>query len=60
MNQKTSGVYGDLIGNKIADKITTVSKISPKSNSEMNEEELLRKKYIPPELRQKTIDNLIL
>ena len=60
MTQKTSGVYVDLIGNKIADKITRVSKIFPKNNSEMNEEELLRKKYIPPELMQKNIDNLIL
>ena len=34
-----------------------VSKASPKNNSEMNEE-LLRKIYILPELRQKIIDDL--
>ena len=34
-----------------------VSKTSPKNNSEMNEE-LLRKIYILPELRQKIIDDL--
>ena len=45
----------DLIGNKIADKITRVSKSSPKNNSETNEEEILRKKYISPELRQKLL-----
>ena len=32
----------DLIGNKIADKVTRVSKTSPKNNSETNEEEILR------------------
>ena len=35
-----------------------VSKTSPKNNSETNEEELLRKIYILPELRQKIIDDL--
>ena len=49
---------GDLIGIKIADKITRVSKTSPKNNSEANEEEIPREKYIPPELRQKIIDDL--
>ena len=42
--QKTAEVTCDLIGNKIADKITGVSKTSPKNNSETNEEETLRKK----------------
>ena len=44
--QKTE-VAGDLIGNKIADKITTVSKTSPQNTSEINKDE------ISPELRQK-------
>ena len=47
-----------LIGNKIADKITRVSKTSPKSNSEINEVEILRERYIFPELRQKIIDDV--
>ena len=38
-----------LIGNKIADKITRVSKTSPKNNSETNVEEILRERYIPPD-----------
>ena len=49
---------GDLIGNKIGDKITRVSKTSPKNNSETNEEETRTAKYISPELRQKIIDDL--
>ena len=51
---------GDLIGNKIADRMTKVSKISPKNNSERNEEEILRERYISPKQRPKIIDNLIL
>ena len=38
-----------LIGNKIADKITRVSKTSPKNNSETNVEEILRERYISPD-----------
>ena len=49
---------GDLIGNKIADKITRVLKNSPQNNSETNEEEILREKFIFPELRDKIIDDL--
>ena len=50
----------DLIGNKIADKITSVqitrvSKTPPKNNSEMNEEEILREKYRWTELRKKIL-----
>ena len=55
--QKTGKATGDLIGNKIADKITRVSEISPKSDSEMNKEEILREKYISPKLGEK-IDDL--
>ena len=40
--QKTGEATGDLIGNKIADKITRVSKTSPQKNLETNEE-ILRK-----------------
>ena len=49
---------GDLIGNKIADKITRVSKTLPHNNSETNEEEIHRERYISPEQRQKIIDDL--
>ena len=51
--QKTAEGTGDLI----ADKITRVSKASPKNNSETSKE-MLREKYISPELRQKVIDDL--
>ena len=36
---------GDLIDNKVADKITKVSKNSQQDNSETNEEEILRKTF---------------
>ena len=49
---------GDLIGNKIADKITRASKTSLKNNLKINEEELLREKYVSPDVRQKIIDVL--
>ena len=52
--QKTSEATGDLIGNKIADRITKVSKTSLNNNSETNEKEVI----IPPELRHKIINNL--
>ena len=50
--KKKAEVTGDLIGNKIADKITRASKPSPQNNLEINEE-MLREKHISPELRQK-------
>ena len=56
--KKTAEGTGDLIGNEITDKITKVSKISPKNNSEINEEEILRERYISPEKRLKTINDL--
>ena len=49
--QKTAEAAGDLIGNKIADKITSTSK--PKEKSKETEEI-----YIPPEKRQQIIDDL--
>ena len=39
-------------------EITRVSKNSPQNNSETNEEEILRERYISPELRHKIIDDL--
>ena len=58
--QKTAEATGDLIGNKIADKITSISK---KSNKELpNDEDMEitthKKRYIPPEERQRIIDEL--
>ena len=56
--QKTAEATTDLIGNKIADKITLVSKTSPENNSVINEKEILKERYISPEERQKIIDDL--
>ena len=48
--QKTAEATGDLIGNKIDEKITSIGK--PKEKPE--------KIYIPPAKRQQIIDDLIL
>ena len=53
--QKTTEATDNLIRNKIADKITRVSKTFPRNNLEANEEDILREKYILPELRQKLL-----
>ena len=58
--QKTAEATVDFIENKIGDKITRVSKNSPQNNPEKNEEEILRERYISPELRPKIIDELFL
>ena len=39
-------------------KIVKISKTAPKTNSRINEEEILRERYISPELTHKTIDDL--
>ena len=52
--KKTAGASGDLIGNKIADRITRSSKTSPQDNLEMDEE-ILKEKNIFPELIQKLL-----
>ena len=51
--QKTAEVTGDLIGNKIADKITSIGK--PKEKEKTKEIEEI---YIPPERRQKVMNDL--
>ena len=66
--QKTAEATGDLIGNKIADKITSVSKKPtmelhskelPNNNNETDAEITTHKKrYISPEERQQIIDEL--
>ena len=56
--QETPEATGNLIGHKFADNIRRVSKTSPQNNSETNEEEILRERYISPKLWQKIIDDL--
>ena len=51
--QKTAEVIGDLMGNKIADKVTSLCKT--KSKEKEDERQGI---YIPPETRQQTIDDL--
>ena len=59
--QKTAEATVDLIGNKIADKITSISKNSVKElpiNDEDMEITTHKKRYISPEERQQIIDEL--
>ena len=56
--KKTAEATGDLIGNKIADKITRVSKTLPQNNSGTNEEQILRERHLSPEQRQEIVDHL--
>ena len=51
--QKTAEATGDLIRNKIADKITSIGK--PKEKEKTKEIEEI---YIPPEKRQQIIDDV--
>ena len=51
--QKTAEATGDLIGNKIADKITSLGKTKSKEK-EKEKQEI----YISPEKRQQIIDDL--
>ena len=56
--QKTAEATGDLIGNKIADKITSVWKMSSEKQNDdsSNEIEVPKRRYISPEERQQIID----
>ena len=62
--QKTEEATGDLIGNKIAHKITIVSK--KESNNNNNDNDIAvelttsKKRYISPEERQQITDELTL
>ena len=59
--QKTAEATGDLIGNKIADKITSVSKKSSNNNNSDDENVELtthKRRYISPEERQQIINEL--
>ena len=56
---KSAEATGDLIGNKIADKITSMSK--PRSNKEKDETNIMEETqeiYIPPEKRKQIIKDL--
>ena len=58
--QKTAEATGDLIGNKIAHKITSISKKKSDNNNNNDDVELTtpKKRYISPEERQQIIDEL--
>ena len=55
--QKTAEATGDLIGNKIADKITSISK-KPTNNNDGVELTTYKIRYISPEERQQIINEL--
>ena len=50
--KKTAEATEDLIGNKIADKITSIGKLKEKETKKLEET------YIPPKKRQQIIDDL--
>ena len=52
--QEPAEATGDLIGNKIADKITSLGKTKSKEKEKEEEQQI----YIPPEKRQQIIDDL--
>ena len=54
--QKTAEATEDLIGNRIADKITSVGK--SKSKEKEDETKEIQEIYIPPEKRQQIIEAL--
>ena len=58
--QKTAEATGDLIGNKMSDKITSASKKSHNKEIQLNEvnNEIPKERYIPPKESQKIIDEL--
>ena len=58
--QKTAEATGDLVSNKIADKITSTSKKPRDDESSLTEvnKEIPKERYISPKERQKIIDEL--
>ena len=60
--QKTAEATEDLVGNKIAGKITSTSKKSRNQEIQSNEfnNEIPKERYISPEERQQIIDELML
>ena len=51
--QKNAEATGDLVGNKIADQITSLGKTKNKEKEDESQEI-----YIPPEKRQQIIDDI--
>ena len=62
VNEKTAEATGDLISNKIVNRITIVSKDSQENISEAvtnnHDKEIPKEKYAPPEERQEIINEL--
>ena len=58
--QKTAETTGNLVGNKIADKITSLSKKKSNNNNDDVELSTHKKRYISPKERQQIIDELML
>ena len=56
--QKTAEVTADLIGNKIADKVTSVGKAKSKEKEKEDKTNETEEIHIPPEKRQQIIDGL--
>ena len=58
--QKTAEATGDLIGSKIADKITSISKKNSPHNDGKEDVEITthKKRYISPEKRRQIFDEL--
>ena len=56
--QKIAQATGDLIGNKIADKITSVSKKFKELPPNEANNEIPKERYISPQERQQIIDEL--
>ena len=63
--QKTAEATGDLVGNKIADKIASISKKKSKNNNNDDDDDdddvklvTHKKRYISPEERKQVIDEL--
>ena len=60
--QKTAEATGDLTGNKIADKMASVSKKKSNNNNEDDDDDVElathKERYISPEERQQIIDEL--
>ena len=55
---KTAEATGDLIGNKIANRITKVSRRLPQNNSETMTNKHDKERYMLPEEKQNIIDDL--
>ena len=58
--QKGSKAIGDVIRNKIADIIASVGKLKNKEKEKKDETKLTEEIYIPQDIRQQIIDDLIL